>query len=105
MIKPAGQAMSAAIEAAKLRDSVQTRATAQAASTAQTAATSDNSTAVVAEQATASPVTRVAAQGAPLDTDKISRIKAAIASGNYPVDADAIADKMVELDLPSRSFN
>jgi negative regulator of flagellin synthesis FlgM len=36
--------------------------------------------------------------------DKISKIKAAIASGNYPVDADAIADRMVELDLP-RSMN
>jgi negative regulator of flagellin synthesis FlgM len=42
----------------------------------------------------------MAAQGAPLDMDKIGRIKAAIASGNYPVDPEKIADSMIDLDLP-----
>ncbi|RVT43347.1 flagellar biosynthesis anti-sigma factor FlgM [Sphingobium algorifonticola] len=47
-----------------------------------------------------SPAARMAAEGAPIDMDRIGAIKAAIASGNYPVDADAIAQKMLDLDLP-----
>ena len=94
MIKSVGQAMSAAIEAAKLRESAPSRAPAKVAPT----------TSAIAEEAMTNPVAQLAAQGAPLDVDKISRIKAAIASGNYPVDADAIADKMIDLDLP-RSLN
>jgi negative regulator of flagellin synthesis FlgM len=90
MIKPVGQAMSAAIEAAKLRETAQTRSSAPVAPAASG----------LAEEAVANPATRLAAQGAPVDLDKISRIKSAIASGNYPVDPEKIADRMVELDLP-----
>lgn len=90
MIKPVGQAMSAAIEAAKLRETAQTRASAPIAPAAL----------ATAAQAVATPAARVAAQGAPVDLEKIARIKEAIASGNYPVDAEKIADSMVELDLP-----
>jgi negative regulator of flagellin synthesis FlgM len=43
----------------------------------------------------------MASEGAPVDMDKIAAIKAAIASGNYPVDADAIAERMIALDLPA----
>ncbi|MFT3965856.1 MAG: flagellar biosynthesis anti-sigma factor FlgM [Sphingobium sp.] len=92
MIKPVGQAMSAAIEATKLRETTQSRSSAPATS-APAARTAEGA-------AMTSPAARLAQDGAPVDVDKIARIKAAIASGNYPVDADAIADRMVELDLP-----
>lgn len=95
MIKPVGQGMSPAIEAAKLRDTTPAATPATAAQAA---------TVVTQETGMTSPAARVAQQGAPIDMDKISKIKAAIASGNYPVDPEAIADKMVELDLP-RSLN
>ncbi|HEX7874548.1 MAG TPA: flagellar biosynthesis anti-sigma factor FlgM [Sphingobium sp.] len=96
MIKPVGQAMSAAIEAVKLRETTQARPSVPA-----TPAT----TARAAEGAAmTSPAARLAQDGAPIDVEKIQRIKAAISSGNYPVDADAIADRMVDLDLP-KTFN
>ena len=41
----------------------------------------------------------MAAQGAPVDMDRVAAIKEAIASGNYPVDAQAIAERMIALDL------
>ncbi len=93
MINSVGQAMSAAVEAAKLRETTQNRAPKQAAPAAEAVAQQ-------AEQAVANPAARLAAQGAPVDLDKIARIKQAIASGNYPVDPDSIAEKMLELDLP-----
>ncbi len=42
----------------------------------------------------------MAAQGAPVDSARIERVKQAIASGKYPVDPDKIAEKMLDLDLP-----
>jgi negative regulator of flagellin synthesis FlgM len=86
-----------AIDAAKLRETAQARSTATAAPA--TAARAAEGAAMT------SPAARLAQEGAPIDTDKIQRIKSAIASGNYPVDADAIADRMVDLDLPSTSLN
>lgn len=94
MIKPVGQAMSAAIEAVKLRETTQSRSAAPVAPT--TAARAAEGAAMT------TPAARLAQGGAPVDVEKIARIKAAIASGNYPVDADAIADRMVELDLPKK---
>lgn len=47
----------------------------------------------------ATPIARMAAEGAPVDFDRVAAIKAAIASGNYPVDADKIAESMISLDL------
>lgn len=91
MIKSVGQAMSAAVEAAKLRESAQSRS----ASPVSTGSTPTKS----AEQI-ATPAARMAAQGAPVDLARIERVKQAIASGQYPVDPDKIADQMVELDLP-----
>lgn len=93
MIKPVGQNMSAAIDATKLRETTQARASAPVSPPASSATT---------ERVVANPAARLAQQGAPIDMDKITKIKAAIASGNYPVDADAIADRMVELDLPRK---
>ena len=40
--------------------------------------------------------------GAPVDGAKVAAIRAAIAQGRYPVDADRIAGRMIALDLPQR---
>jgi negative regulator of flagellin synthesis FlgM len=89
MIKSVGQSISAAIEATRLREGTKTRASSATGST--TASSSASS---------ASPASRMAAEGAPIDMDRIAAIKAAIASGNYPVNPSAIAERMVALDLP-----
>lgn len=89
MIKSVGQSISAAIEATRLREGGKTRASSATDST--TASSSASS---------ASPASRMAAEGAPVDMDRIAAIKAAIASGNYPVNPSAIAERMVALDLP-----
>lgn len=96
MIKPVGQGLTAALDAAKLRETAQSRSSAVATPPPAAAARAAEGAAMT------TPATRLAQEGAPIDTDKIARIKAAIASGNYPVDADAIADRMVELDLPKK---
>ncbi len=93
MIKSVGQGLSNAVEAAKLRDSAQTRAAAPASQPTQ-------ATASVVAETVATPAARMAAQGAPIDSARIERVKQAIASGKYPVDPDKIADKMLDLDLP-----
>lgn len=95
MIKSVGQAMNAAVEAAKLRETAQSRSTAKVSTeTAQETAAATVST----------PVARMASQGAPIDTARVARIKQAIASGNYPVDPQKIAEKMLDLDLPLRDY-
>ena len=90
MIKSVGQSISAAIEATRVRDSGKTRASTATGSTTASAAASSSS-----------PAARMAAEGAPVDMDRIATIKAAIASGNYPVNPSAIAERMIALDLPS----
>lgn len=88
MIKSVGQSISAAIEATRLRESGKTRASVTTGSTGSAASASSSS-----------PAARMAAEGAPVDMDRIAAIKAAIASGNYPVNPSAIAERMVALDL------
>lgn len=39
--------------------------------------------------------------GAPVDSDKVSSIRQAIAEGRYAVDPDAIAERMIAADLPA----
>jgi negative regulator of flagellin synthesis FlgM len=46
-----------------------------------------------------SPAAELASYGAPIST-KVEEIRAAIANGTYKVDAKAIADRMIALDLP-----
>lgn len=87
MIKPVGSNVTA-IDTARLRESGKTRGPSVAGAVTSLAAGS------------ATPAARMAAQGAPVDLDRIAAIKSAIAAGNYPVDADAIADRMMALDLP-----
>jgi negative regulator of flagellin synthesis FlgM len=40
------------------------------------------------------------AAGAPVNSEKVAAIRAAIAEGRYPVDPQKIAARMLELDLP-----
>lgn len=94
MIKSVGQNISAAIEAARLKEGGKT----MRASSVGPAATSASS---AGSAGSASPAARMAAEGAPIDMDRVAAIKAAIASGNYPVDPAAIADRMLALDLPT----
>ncbi|WP_165799678.1 flagellar biosynthesis anti-sigma factor FlgM [Sphingomonas oleivorans] len=56
----------------------------------------------MAKAATSSPAADLAASGPPIDSDKIAAIRAAIANGSYRIDPQAIASKMVDLDLPSK---
>jgi negative regulator of flagellin synthesis FlgM len=93
MIKSVGQGLNAAVEAAKLRETAQSRSTVKVS----TDVASEKVATTVSTSAS-----RVASQGAPIDTARIARIKQAIASGNYPVDPDKIAEKMLDLDLPIR---
>ncbi|SCW76827.1 anti-sigma-28 factor, FlgM family [Sphingobium faniae] len=89
MIKSVGQSLSAAVEASRIREGGKTRAPSVG---------TDSAPALSA--ASASPAARMAAEGAPVDMDRIAAIKAAIASGNYPVNPSAITDRMLALDLP-----
>jgi negative regulator of flagellin synthesis FlgM len=49
-----------------------------------------------------SPAADLAASGPPIDAEKVAAIRAAIAEGRYPIDPKAIAEKMIELDLPAK---
>lgn len=90
MIKSVGQTISSAVDAARLRETGKGRGPVSVGN------------AVSAEKANAnSTVARMAAEGAPVDMDRIAQIKAAIASGNYPVNPQQIAEKMIALDLPA----
>jgi negative regulator of flagellin synthesis FlgM len=89
MIKSIGQAVTSAVELGKLREGSKARAASPAGS-----AVSGGSS------ASATPAAQMAAQGAPVDMERVEAIKAAIASGNYPVDAERIAERMIALDLP-----
>lgn len=88
MINSVGQSISSVIGANSLRESGKARTGAAVASGS-----------TVSGSAPSTPASRMAAEGAPVDLDRISAIKAAIASGNYPVDPDAIAERMIALDL------
>jgi negative regulator of flagellin synthesis FlgM len=92
MIKSLGGQVGAALDATQLRASGKTRA-ADLLSSGATPETSG---------ATATPAARMAALGAPIDSDRVAEIRVAIASGNYPIDPARIADRMLALDLPLR---
>lgn len=52
------------------------------------------------EASAPTPAADLAALGPPVDVDKVSRIRAAIANGSYTIDVQAIASRMVDYDLP-----
>ena len=54
---------------------------------------SDNSTDIKIEQ---KKIINDLASSAPIDNDKVSSIKKAISSGNYPLDLDKISDALME---------
>jgi negative regulator of flagellin synthesis FlgM len=55
-----------------------------------------------AEGPVQSAVLGLVSGGPPVDAARVSAIRAAIAEGRYPVDADRIAESMIALDLPRR---
>jgi negative regulator of flagellin synthesis FlgM len=57
------------------------------------AATTSNGTAV------STTISRLAAEGAPVDSDRIASLKAAIKAGTYRADPHAIASAMVDSDF------
>ncbi len=60
----------------------------------------------IASEEVGAPVSsarEMAAAGAPIEADKVARIKAGIADGSYRVNAQAIAEKMIALDLPAKA--
>jgi negative regulator of flagellin synthesis FlgM len=54
--------------------------------------------------ATPSLVAMLAEAGPPVNGEKIKAIRQAIAAGEYPIDAMAIAARMIALDLPKASI-
>ncbi len=96
MIKSVGQGLNAAVEAAKLRETGQSRQAAKVVAEKVVAESLPETLPAVST----TPAQRMAAQGAPIDSARIERVKQAIASGKYPVDPDKIAEKMLDLDLP-----
>jgi negative regulator of flagellin synthesis FlgM len=55
-----------------------------------------------AEGGVKSAVLELVSGGAPVDTAKVESVRAAIRDGRYPVDADRIAARILEVDLPRR---
>lgn len=56
-----------------------------------------------ADTAPVSTASGLAAAGAPVDLDKVAQIKAGIANGSYKADPEAIAAKMIALDIPAKA--
>ncbi len=48
------------------------------------------------------PAAELASAGPPVDTDKVARVRAAIANGSYNLDIQAIANRMVDIDILPR---
>ena len=61
------------------------------------------STDTEASAAVASPIAALVGEGAPIDFDKVARIKAGLADGTYKADPQAIAGAMMALDLPTKA--
>lgn len=90
MIKSVGHMAGAPVDLAKLREGGKSKAADKIGhGNAVSAVASSNAT----------PIARMAAEGAPIDFDRVAAIKDAIAQGKYPVDAEKIAESMIALDL------
>ena len=55
-----------------------------------------------AEGAVKSEVLELVSRRAPVDTARVEAVRAAIREGRYPVDANRIAMRMLDTDLPRR---
>ncbi|MDO6416559.1 flagellar biosynthesis anti-sigma factor FlgM [Sphingomonas sp. BIUV-7] len=76
----------------RMADMIRTNGAKPNVATAQAAATG--------ETVPSTPAALLAAEGAPIDSDKVASIKAALAAGTYAINPRAIADRMIALDLP-----
>lgn len=54
------------------------------------------------EQTAPNPAAELAAAGPPVDGDKIAKIRAAIQNGSYSLDIQAIANRMIDIDILPR---
>lgn len=90
MIKSVGPSIGAPVDLGKTREGGKSKAT---------SSIGGGNAVAAAASAGATPFARMAAEGAPVDMDRVAAIKQAIASGNYPVDPAKIADRMIALDL------
>lgn len=52
-----------------------------------------------ARSGTAASITRAAAASAPVDVERVARIKKAIADGNFPLVPSTVADRLLALKL------
>jgi len=55
------------------------------------------------DAAPTSPAADLAASGPPVDSARVAEIREAIAAGIYKADPQAIASKMIALDLPAKA--
>jgi negative regulator of flagellin synthesis FlgM len=54
------------------------------------------------EAAVPQPAAALAASGPPVDADKVARVRAMIANGSYNLDIQAIANRMIDIDILPR---
>ena len=90
MIKSVGQMITSSADLAKMREGAKAKAA---------SAVADGANVRSLRGGAATPAARMAAEGAPVDMDRVSALKDAIASGNYPVNPERIAERMIELDM------
>lgn len=55
-----------------------------------------------AEAALPKPAAELAAAGPPVDVDKVAKVRAMIANGSYNLDIQAIANRMIDIDILPR---
>lgn len=48
------------------------------------------------------PAAALAASGPPVDVDKVAKVRAMIANGSYNLDIQAIANRMIDIDILPR---
>lgn len=90
MIKSVGQMLGSPVDLAKIREGGKPKAA---------SSVSDAGSRIGGAGIGSTPSALMAASGAPIDMDRVAAIKDAIASGNYPVNAERIAQSMIDLDL------
>jgi negative regulator of flagellin synthesis FlgM len=54
------------------------------------------------EAAMPKPAAELASSGPPVDVDKVAKVRAMIANGSYNLDIQAIANRMIDIDILPR---